>query len=136
MTWESYQAWIWFAVEAHLAVVCASAPALKIYFKQAVGGSGWNSYPSRPSFGQSKGFKSTTTDTDESPGNSKTRRSDDLPIGRMESEEKLRPTFLNISEEEDDETGTVNDIELGNFDRHEERVGEKPQHRASRWADM
>jgi hypothetical protein len=29
-------AWIWFALEAHLAVICASAPALKIFFKQTL----------------------------------------------------------------------------------------------------
>jgi hypothetical protein len=33
MTWESYWAWVWFAVEAHFAVICASAPALKTFFK-------------------------------------------------------------------------------------------------------
>ncbi|KAF1811990.1 hypothetical protein P152DRAFT_514656 [Eremomyces bilateralis CBS 781.70] len=33
MTWESYPAWIWFAIESHLAVMCASAPALKVFFK-------------------------------------------------------------------------------------------------------
>lgn len=33
MTWESYWAWVWFAVEAHTAVICASAPALKTFFK-------------------------------------------------------------------------------------------------------
>jgi hypothetical protein len=36
MTWESYLAWIWFAVETHLAVICASAPALKIFFKHTL----------------------------------------------------------------------------------------------------
>jgi hypothetical protein len=36
MTWESYRGWIWFAIEAHLAVICASAPALKIFFKHTL----------------------------------------------------------------------------------------------------
>jgi hypothetical protein len=34
MTWESYPAWIWFAVESHMAVICASIPALNVYFKK------------------------------------------------------------------------------------------------------
>jgi hypothetical protein len=33
MTWESYGAWISLAVEANVAIICASAPAMKIYFK-------------------------------------------------------------------------------------------------------
>jgi hypothetical protein len=36
MTWGSYRGWIWFAIEAHLAVICASAPALKIFFKHTL----------------------------------------------------------------------------------------------------
>jgi len=38
MTWESYWAWIWFVVEAHSAVICASAPALYSFFKQTLSG--------------------------------------------------------------------------------------------------
>jgi hypothetical protein len=33
MTWESQPAIMWLAVEAEIAVVCASAPALKVFFK-------------------------------------------------------------------------------------------------------
>jgi hypothetical protein len=36
MTWGSYRGWIWFALESHLAVICASAPALKIFFKHTL----------------------------------------------------------------------------------------------------
>ncbi|KAF2673229.1 hypothetical protein BT63DRAFT_451264 [Microthyrium microscopicum] len=36
MTWESYPAWVWFALESHLAIVCASAPALKLFFKETL----------------------------------------------------------------------------------------------------
>jgi hypothetical protein len=36
MTWGSYRGWIWFAIESHLAVICASAPALKIFFKHTL----------------------------------------------------------------------------------------------------
>jgi hypothetical protein len=32
ITWSAYGAWIWLTVEAHVAVMCASAPALRIYF--------------------------------------------------------------------------------------------------------
>lgn len=32
-TWDALPAFLWLAVEAHMAVICASAPALKAYFK-------------------------------------------------------------------------------------------------------
>lgn len=34
MTWATEPVWAWTTVEAHLAIVCASAPALKVFFKQ------------------------------------------------------------------------------------------------------
>jgi hypothetical protein len=34
VTWATQPAWAWTAVEAHLAIICASAPALKVFFKQ------------------------------------------------------------------------------------------------------
>lgn len=34
VTWATEPAWAWTAVEAHLAIICASAPALKVFFKQ------------------------------------------------------------------------------------------------------
>ncbi|KAF2622507.1 hypothetical protein BU25DRAFT_209873 [Macroventuria anomochaeta] len=33
ITWYAYYGWIWTALEADLAVICASAPALKIFFR-------------------------------------------------------------------------------------------------------
>lgn len=36
VTWESYPAWIWYAIESHMAVICASAPALKLFFKETL----------------------------------------------------------------------------------------------------
>jgi hypothetical protein len=36
MTWGSYKAWIFYAIECHLAVICASGPALKIFFKHTL----------------------------------------------------------------------------------------------------
>lgn len=36
MTWESHPAWLWLSIEAHLAVVCASTPALKTFFKHTL----------------------------------------------------------------------------------------------------
>lgn len=38
MTWESYWAWVWLVVEANFAVICASAPALKTFFKHTFEG--------------------------------------------------------------------------------------------------
>jgi hypothetical protein len=37
MTWESLPLLMWFTIEAHVAVICASAPALKVFFKETWG---------------------------------------------------------------------------------------------------
>ncbi|KAL5114257.1 hypothetical protein ACEQ8H_007866 [Pleosporales sp. CAS-2024a] len=34
ITWYAYYGWIWTALEANLGVICASAPALKVFFKR------------------------------------------------------------------------------------------------------
>lgn len=34
ITWIAYYGWIWTALEADLAIICASAPALKVFFKR------------------------------------------------------------------------------------------------------
>jgi hypothetical protein len=34
VTWAAQDAWVWTVVETHLAIICASAPALKVFFKQ------------------------------------------------------------------------------------------------------
>jgi len=51
MTWVSQPAWLWVTVEAQVAVICASAPALKVFFKHALSGSktGSQRYGSRRS---------------------------------------------------------------------------------------
>jgi hypothetical protein len=36
VTWDAQPAWLWLIVEANLAVICASAPALKVFFKHTV----------------------------------------------------------------------------------------------------
>jgi hypothetical protein len=36
MTWAAQPAWLWLSVEAHLAVICASASALNIFFKHTL----------------------------------------------------------------------------------------------------
>jgi hypothetical protein len=38
MTWESQPAWLWLALEAEIAIVCASAPSLRIFFKKVLDG--------------------------------------------------------------------------------------------------
>jgi hypothetical protein len=48
ITWIAYYGWIWTTLEADLAVICASAPALKIFFKRyfnsTINQSGLSSY--------------------------------------------------------------------------------------------
>jgi hypothetical protein len=34
ITWYAFYAWIWTALEANLGVICASAPALKVFFRR------------------------------------------------------------------------------------------------------
>lgn len=35
-TWEALPVWYWTTVEAHFAIICASAPALKMFFRRAL----------------------------------------------------------------------------------------------------
>jgi hypothetical protein len=54
MTWESQPAWMWLAIEAEVAVICASAPALKLFFKNNMEDSS-RGYGQRPSGYNNKG---------------------------------------------------------------------------------
>src|ERR1700712_642600 len=54
MTWESQPAWMWLAIEAEVAVMCASAPALKLFFKNSMEDSS-RGYGQRPSGYNGKG---------------------------------------------------------------------------------
>jgi hypothetical protein len=49
-TWDALPALLWLAVEAHMAVICASVPALKAYFKDAPAPSRYSPWPSDYSF--------------------------------------------------------------------------------------
>ncbi|KAF1816740.1 hypothetical protein P152DRAFT_135994 [Eremomyces bilateralis CBS 781.70] len=55
VTWAAEEVWVWTAVETHLAVICASAPALKVFFKRYLKVSSFGSdlkYTIKRSFGQ------------------------------------------------------------------------------------
>jgi len=118
MTWESNEAWIWFAIEAHVAVICASAPALKIFFKHAVGGgSSWSSYIRRSSFRRSKSYKTGSGATGSST-NRTVGEGGDKTCTTMASSEKLRRNSLD-SVEGKGESGlrvTHDDIALDDID--------------------
>ncbi|EON65935.1 hypothetical protein W97_05177 [Coniosporium apollinis CBS 100218] len=43
-TWTAHDIWIWAVVESHMAIVCASAPALKVFFKKILNASGLGSH--------------------------------------------------------------------------------------------
>jgi hypothetical protein len=45
-TWDALPALLWLGVEAHMAVICASAPALKVFFKDAPAPSRYSPWPS------------------------------------------------------------------------------------------
>ncbi|KAF2401143.1 hypothetical protein EJ06DRAFT_555763 [Trichodelitschia bisporula] len=61
MTWTSRPAWLWLTIECIVAVICASAPALKIFFKHALDAStrGYGRQPD--SFVLGKIYDSTDT---------------------------------------------------------------------------
>jgi hypothetical protein len=59
MTWESQPAWMWLAIEAEIAIVCASAPSLRVFFKKlldeittkrSASSSGEDNFPSTGSY--------------------------------------------------------------------------------------
>lgn len=54
VTWAAQAAWMWLTIEAELAVICASAPALKQFFAHTASsfgyGKSWGSTSSGPSF--------------------------------------------------------------------------------------
>jgi hypothetical protein len=114
MTWDSYQAWIWFAVESHLAVICASAPALKIIAKHTFGGSNWNSLQ-RPSYRQRSDYSSNAN------ANSSPTRRDD------QSKDKTLTTIGSLEYLRDKEEGEnivlpIQNVELGYLDPEDNHV--------------
>ncbi|KAH7039470.1 hypothetical protein B0J12DRAFT_762765 [Macrophomina phaseolina] len=44
IAWEAGPVWAWTAVEAHMAIICASAPALKLFFRKVLAVSGFSSH--------------------------------------------------------------------------------------------
>ncbi|QDS72118.1 hypothetical protein FKW77_003760 [Venturia effusa] len=59
-TWDALPALLWLAVEAHIAVICASAPALKAYFKGSPAPSRYSPWPSDYSLSRSGSSTSST----------------------------------------------------------------------------
>ncbi|KAK7705446.1 hypothetical protein SLS57_010100 [Botryosphaeria dothidea] len=51
--WHASPVWTWTAVEAHMAIVCASAPALKLFFRKVLAVSGYSGHSSPPAYGRS-----------------------------------------------------------------------------------
>ncbi|GME58777.1 putative integral membrane protein [Neofusicoccum parvum] len=43
LTWAAHDGWAWTAVEAHVAIICASAPALKLFFRRVLQATGYGS---------------------------------------------------------------------------------------------
>lgn len=95
VTWGAEPAWSWTAVEAHLAIICASAPALKVFFKQyfslsSITGS-WKDSSRRRSFLR-KGYKGkfesatygTSSTASKAPNLNTTINAGDLELGQIE----------------------------------------------------
>ncbi|KAF1914747.1 hypothetical protein BDU57DRAFT_453234 [Ampelomyces quisqualis] len=77
ITWHAYHGWIWTALEADIGVMCASAPALKVFFKRYFTSStmsnGYSSFGTRKtprplsqSRGQASRYPITTSRADHS----------------------------------------------------------------------
>jgi hypothetical protein len=58
VTWAAWEAWIWTVTEAHVAIICASAPALKTFAKRYM--SNFSSGMSRWRTGSQGGYKRGT----------------------------------------------------------------------------
>ncbi|KAF2683611.1 hypothetical protein K458DRAFT_304176 [Lentithecium fluviatile CBS 122367] len=68
ISWYAYYGWIWTALEAQLGVVCASAPALKVFFKRYFNFSSNRSGLSKSSAKKASGYGKASPAN--SPGNS------------------------------------------------------------------
>jgi hypothetical protein len=74
ITWESLNVWIWTGIESHMAIVCASLPAMNHFFKNVLkdsvmstGFKTWSNKNSGSGSGtRSKGYDQTTSQTDNS----------------------------------------------------------------------
>ena len=97
VTWVAYEAWAWTSVEADVAVICASAPALKAFFKQYFQGSTFGSGISyslrrngyrKNAYGTGKSRDNPLGNTSSTSGAHSFMRSDkempDIEIGRIE----------------------------------------------------
>src|ERR1700753_3757074 len=138
MTWESYLAWIWFALEAHLAVICASAPALKIFFKQTLKvGSCAGSFSFRKTHStepisnsvgsttmdrfkktrtQKMGLNDITIDTEDETFELSATETREKPFTIFSSEERLSDSYDNIFEHAD--MNRMTDEEAGQERNH------------------
>ena len=84
ITWYAFYGWVWTNLEADLAVICASAPALKIFFKRyfttAVDNSAYLSYGRARTPGLGYGKRSRGTTTSGSKGGSGTWGTAPVPL--------------------------------------------------------
>jgi hypothetical protein len=141
MTWESYPAWVWFAIEAHVAVMCASAPALKIFFKHALQVASFTGSGRRSTHNQNGNGNGNSAPT----GSHPSEKSRDKSFGKMGvwdvtvdseydehfkpdqtsttvSSEQLHQTWLNDAsgDSSQSENWTNDDIELGPVEEDDE----------------
>jgi hypothetical protein len=95
MTWESYPTLILLAIETHVGVMCASAPALEAYFK------GWNSSPEISSHEPEKDFISVVNTIEVLSETMRVSRTGDRQLrqSEFESSEQLRRSPSHAVEE-------------------------------------
>ncbi|KAF2728610.1 hypothetical protein EJ04DRAFT_449022 [Polyplosphaeria fusca] len=82
ITWYAAYGWIWTAVEADLGVICASAPALKVFFRRYFNLSGSRSGRSGSS-GAFNAKRSARSDPESSTGGSRTGIPISIPLDRI-----------------------------------------------------
>ncbi|KAF2120322.1 hypothetical protein BDV96DRAFT_567058 [Lophiotrema nucula] len=95
ITWYAFYGWIWTALEADLGVICASAPALKVFFHRYFNLSG-----NRSTNGYSNGKKASNGQPSTESGKWKSA-SYPVPMDRIKVS-----TGLNVTVEDRDETGS------------------------------
>lgn len=102
ITWFAYYGWIWTALEADLAVICASAPALKIFFNRYFNSSTDNRGKSSYQRGSTPQYRIATSSGN--PGeisNIESRRWDSAPVPLFSIKVS---TGMDITIEDRDET--------------------------------
>jgi hypothetical protein len=102
ITWYAAYGWVWTAVEADLGVICASAPALKVFFRRYFNLSANRS--GRAGYGYSGGSnakRSAKSDLESSIGASRVGASTPVPLDRIKVSSRMDVTISNRNDRDE-----------------------------------